>query len=400
MKVLAKNRVPCVKDSWMFGYLLRRLGFINPRCNLLQGLVYVYGASIGVAGVLMGVVFQTNSALISFDSSTHWGCILCIRVLFFLLTPFLAVVAIMKVISLKQKKEELETEYKKIPENATATWKKIWELEKEEEDVVEAFSDLKMVEASTEGIVQMILLAIFTFASVLLPTTSGLGLLSQNTSYEWTFLAFSFFTTIFNANRSILGAMDIRKKEQLDLKQKIILGISFTFQLFTHVFLFVSIALLALPLKDLPANDSEYASLKVIHAVILLALPIVLRWISFLVLHYCLSENETRFWDLPKRKQFLHVLANTWVTTPVRSTKMNDQVHRSTEIRWSMVLAGVNIFATWAMTSTLMKDRNPRFLSELDFKSNTEFRLIGVFPALLCHLAGCAFLHLYYRSCI
>ena len=399
MKVLAKNRVPCVKDSWMFGYLLRRLGFINPRCNLLQGLVYVYGASIGVAGVLMGVVFQTNSALISFDSSTHWGCILCIRVLFFLLTPFLAVVAIMKVISLKQKKEELETEYKKIPENATATWKKIWELEKEEEDVVEAFSDLKMVEASTEGIVQMLLLAIFTLASVLLPSTSGLGLLKENNIYEWTFLIISFLTTLFTANKSLLGAMDIRKKEQLDLKQKIVLGISFTFQLFAHVFLVVSIALLALPLDDSPAEDhTEDASLAVLQAVILIAAPIVLRWISIAVLHCCLSKNETRFWDLTKRKRLLHILANTWVTMPLRSNKVKDQVRKGTEIRWSMGMAGINILVTWAMTANLMEHKNPRFLPAPDFNSNTEFPLVGILPSLFSHFIGCAFLLLHYKK--
>ena len=179
------------KDTWMFNYLFRRLGFINARCSILQVLVYVYGASIGVAGVLMGLVFQTDSALIGFDSSTHWGWIVSIRVLFLILTPLLPVMVIMKVVELKRKREDLETEYRKIPKDATSTWEKMRELDEDAQEVVEAFSDLKMVECTTEGIVQMILLAIFTSASVLLPSTSGLGLLKENNPYEWTFLIFS-----------------------------------------------------------------------------------------------------------------------------------------------------------------------------------------------------------------
>ena len=97
-------------------------------------------------------------------------------------------------------------------------------------------------------------------------------------------------------NKAILNAMDIRKNGQLDFKQKVILATSFTFQLLSHVFLIVSIALLALPLKDQTAADgNEDASLTVAQASILLSVPIILRWISISVLHCCLAENETRF---------------------------------------------------------------------------------------------------------
>jgi len=386
----------------MFNYLLRRLGFINASCSILQVLVYVYGASIGVAGVLMGLVFQTDSALIGFDSSTHWGWIVSIRFLFLILTPLLPVLVIMKVVELKRKREDLETEYRMIPKDATSTWEKMRELDEDAQEVVEAFSDLKMVECTTEGIVQMILLAIFTFASVLLPSTSGLGLLKENNPYEWTFLIFSFLTTLFTANKSLLGAMDIRKKEQLDLKQKIVLGISFTFQLFAHAFLIVFIALLALPLDDFPAFDgTEYASLTVTQAAILIAVPIVLRWISIAVLHCCLSKNKTKFWDLTKRKRFLHILANTWVTMPVRSSKVKDQVRKGTEIRWSMGMAGFNIFLTWAMTATLinpLENRSLRFLKSTNLTPHSEFLLLGVLPSLLCHAIASVFLFLHYKK--
>ena len=296
------------------------------------------------------------------------------------------------------KKEDLEAKYRKITINATANWERMRDVDEEEQEVMEAYSDLKMVECSTEAVVQFLLLVIFTFASVLLPTTSGLGLLKENNSFEWTFLVFSFLHTIISLNLSILGAMDIRKNEQLGFLQKLILCTSFTFQLLSHVFLIVPIALLALPLKDLPAADgSEDASLTVIQASILLSVPIILRWISIAVLHCC-CLHETRFWDLTKHKRFLHVLANTWVTMPVRNSSMKKQVRKGSEMRWSMVLGGFNIMFTWAMTTTLMTNKKPRFLPVSDFNSNTEFLQIGVLPSFLCYLVGSAFLFLHYKA--
>ena len=93
----------------------------------------------------------------------------------------------MKAIELKGKKEELEAMYRDISIDATAKWERIRELDEEEQEVMEALSDLKMVECSTEAVVQFILLLIFHFASVLLPSTSGLGLHHDNI-YDWTFL--------------------------------------------------------------------------------------------------------------------------------------------------------------------------------------------------------------------
>ena len=164
-------------------------------------------------------------------------------------------------------------------------------------------------------------------------------------------------------------------------------------------FIIVSIALLALPLGDSPAEDhTEDASLVVLQAVILITVPIVLRWISISILHCCLSKNETRFWDLTKRKRFLHILANTWVTMPVRSPMLKDQVRKGTEICWSMGLAGINILVIWAMTITLMEHRKPRFLPASNFNSNTEFLLVGVLPSLLCQVIGCVFLLVHYKK--
>ena len=54
----------------------------------------------------------------------------------------------------------------------------------------------------------------------------------------------------------------------------------------------------ALPLTEGPAVDgSDDASLTRANAGILLTVQTILRWVSIAVLHYCLAENETRFWD-------------------------------------------------------------------------------------------------------
>ena len=99
---------------------------------------------------------------------------------------------------------------------------------------MEAYSNLKMVECSIEAMIQFILLVIFTYASVSLPLTSGLGLIKDNNIYQWSFLAFSFLVTYVGMIDSILTAMNVRKNDQLGFKQKIVLGLSYTLQLLAH----------------------------------------------------------------------------------------------------------------------------------------------------------------------
>merc|ERR1712004_482973 len=86
---------------------------------------------------------------------------------------------------------------------------------------------------------------------------------------------------------------------------------------------------------------------------------------------------------------------------PVRIGKVKDQVHRGTEICWSMGMAGFNIFLTWAMTTTLinpLENRTLRFLKNTNLTPHSEFLLLGVLPSLLCHVGGCAFLLLHYKK--
>ena len=125
-----------------------------------------------------------------------------------------------------------------------------------------------------------------------------------------------------------------------------------------------------------------------------------------------LSSTATSFgtrldsWKMPfcdkltyLRKVFLHLLSNTWVTIPWRARSQTQQMHRGSEICWSLALSGFGIMGTWAVAASLMKSKSPRFLPETEYTSSNEFLLLAALPALASHLLGCAVLFLHYQWC-
>ena len=144
------------KDTWFFVYLYNRLQFINDRCSLLRGLIYFYGVSIGVAALLMSIVFQINSGILGLKLDAK------LRILFFICSPVVPVTIIIKAVTLTTNQSELESEWRRTPEKATDKWEKYRELEEENLEVMEAYSDMKMVECSTEAVPQFYFLVIFT----------------------------------------------------------------------------------------------------------------------------------------------------------------------------------------------------------------------------------------------
>ena len=140
------------KDTWFFVYLYNRLQFINDRCSLLRGLIYFYGVSIGVAALLMSIVFQVNAGILDLDAE--------FRILFLFFSPVVPVTIIIKAVTLTTSQSELEAEWRRTPEKATDKWEKHRELEEENLEVMEAYSDMKMVECSTEAVPQFFFLVI------------------------------------------------------------------------------------------------------------------------------------------------------------------------------------------------------------------------------------------------
>ena len=83
-----------------------------------------------------------------------------------------------------------------------------------------------------------------------------------------------------------------------------------------------------------------------------------------------LSSTATSFgtrldsWKMPfcdkltyLRTVFLHLLSNTWVTIPWRARSQTQQMHRGSEICWSLALSGFGIMGTWAVAASLMKNK-------------------------------------------
>ena len=271
--------------------------------------------------------------------------------------------------------------------------------------MVDAYSNLKVTETSLESVVQFFLLLVFILASILLPRTSGLGLVKDDRPYTKIFLGLSLLTTYANIIVTTIYAMDIKKQGQLGLLDKVFHGIAATFQMLAHLFQMVPCALLALPATDFPASDgSGDPSLTPSEAALLLTLPIITKWISIAIFRCWITKNTNgllktllgiKFANL--RAFFLHILSNTWVTIPRRSIADMEQVHRGKEIRWSLALAGMNILGTWAVGASFMEGWSPRLLP-----GNTtiqEFWLVASLLALASHLVGCSFLALHYGCC-
>ena len=137
----------------------------------------------------MSVVFQINSGILGVQLDTE------LRILFFICSPVVPVTIIIKAVTLTTSQSELEAEWRRTPEKVADKWEKYRELEEENLEVMEAYSDMKMVECSTEAVPQFYFLVIFTIASVILPRTSGLGLLKDESGYSWAFLVFSLTMT-------------------------------------------------------------------------------------------------------------------------------------------------------------------------------------------------------------
>ena len=344
-------------------------------------------------------------------------------------------------VSLAVKKKKIEADWARNMEvSACRTWHKYNEVDMEKKAIMVAFSDLKMVETSTEGVPQLFLLIVFTSASVLLPELSGLGLVKDARSISsYVFVTLSLVQTFITIISSILTAMNIRQDGQLGLKSKAILGLSITFQLGARLLLMVPTALMALPTPEnekgdlphlvYPPYPNSESSLTEAEASFLLLFPLFFHYISLLYLYTWL--NITSFWALSIKDKMLHLLSNTWVSIPVRSPE-GHQVHKSREQLWSVVFAGANLALTAFFTARHCQDRAARFpgvmghlgltwgestsRNEFEFcaeglpepcyqvivkaqvESSTEFLLLFGLPSLLCQVAGAGLLLLYYRT--
>ena len=97
----------------------------------------------------------------------------------------------------------------------------------------------------------------------------------------------------------------------------------------------------------------------------------------------------------------LHILANTWVTIPVRELKHQVQVHKGQEQMKSLLLVMANLIITAAVTGHQIKEKKPWFPStsqkfNLTWKQEStscgevvggsEFLVFFALPSFVLHL--------------
>ena len=435
-----------VKDFCLFLFLFHRMDFIDDECSLLQGLIIFHGATILTSGIIMGLSIQMSNDIIQLDEIQSSCCVAFLRVLFFFCTPLMPIAIILRAVRISVKKEKIVADWGTNTESQSIsrTWRQYNRLTTAKNKVMVAYSDLKIIEASTEAVFQMFTLLVFIIASILYPTRSGLGLLKNDSLYEYAFLVLSLLSSYASIMLSILTSMKIRKKGHLLFRSKILLGISFSLQLISRLLLMVPTAILALPsVTDIDIHQSEHTSvtadffdirkkrsegsedelgriascpgyldvgpaLNVLTSGLLLCIPILLHWVTLAIVY---QSTEPVFRLLSKRERFLHILSNTWVTVPVRVPRHQVQIHKGHEQMKTIVLVTANLLLTATISAALIKPRSPWFpsLSQqlgLTWEAESschqvvggsEFLLFFGLPSLLSHLTGCALLLLYYK---
>merc|ERR1712001_679218 len=150
-----------------------------------------------------------------------------------------------------------------------------------------------------------------------------------------TFLVFSLLQTYTTIILSTINSINIRKGSQLDVKSKIVLGLSITCQLAARLWIMVAIAssVILSSLKPLDMTSG----------VLLLVLPIPIGWFFTILLHAWL---DTDFYLLSTKEKLIHLLSTTWFTVPVRRMEERDQRHKGRETFFALLLAGLNLVGT------------------------------------------------------
>jgi len=240
----------------------------------------------------------------------------------------------------------------------------------------------------------MFIISTLTAVTYLLPNTSHLGLVEDDSPTSYLYLGWSLFSSYASVISSYIGSMNLKKGSQLGVPKKILLGFAFSFQLLARLLLLTNIAISALPQNDIDAPLRD-ASLNVNNATLLLLMPILLHW-TLLLIFYNVS-NVPVFKQMTRWGKTLHILGNTWVSFPARSTEQPDQHFKAKEHVTLLVLSGLNIATTCTVAALLMDERAPRFW--LDLPTLQEFLLFVGLPSIISHVFGCLLLALFYNQC-
>ena len=187
----------------------------------------------------MGLSIQFYNAIVNIDNFAYPNCVWLMRIVIFVATPVVPVMVILRALSLTTKKRRLESEWLRKQESICKFYLKHSKLDREKRKVMKALADMKMIEVSTEAVPQLFILIVFTIFSSL---DSCVGFLTDNDPLTTTFLALSLLQTYTTIILSTITSINIRKGGQLDVKSKIVLGLSITCQLAARLWIMVAIA--------------------------------------------------------------------------------------------------------------------------------------------------------------
>ena len=204
---------------------------------------------------------------------------------------------------------------------------------------IHTFAMIKLIEACLESLPQLILLLGFLTVSLIdnqsisvtenMDTSSGAIFFVLN-------ISFSFFTIVI----SIIASVDIMKENQLSLKQKCSLGLSYILQILSRVIPMFLIVLLTIQNK-----------IRMAHALVLLILPLPVHWFLHYLTFYFTAQS---FMKMELFDQVLHILINTFIVIPLRTPIIQKiQVHKSKQLFWSFLLFMMELFALLLIISFL-----------------------------------------------
>ena len=359
-----------VKDLFFFLYVWSKQAFIKQA--FIKGVIGFHGLTILTSGVLMGFAIQFDNAIVNLDSFAYPNFVWLIRVVIFVATPIVPVVVILQALRLTTEKRRLEAEWRRNQESICKLYFRHSKLDREKGKVMKALADMKMVEVSTEAVPQLfILIVLIIFSSA---SDSCVGFLEDNDPWTITFLFVSLLQTYMTIIFSTLASINIRKGGQLDVKSKIVLGLSVSCQLAAKLWIMVFIAVAVVVRGD------GSISLDLTSGVLLLVLPIPIGWAATLLLHKIL---KTDFWLLSTKDKLMYLLSTIWFTFPVRRMEDRDQRHKGKETFFAHLLAGLNLVGTSAAVAIII---------------NTPTTVLIMVPSVFFYLAGCLLLSYFEES--
>ena len=291
-----------VKDACLFIFLYQRIQFSSS--TLIQGLIYFHGFSVLAAGALMGIIIQRSKVVVNLASVESLCLRYFLRAILLACTPLIPALLVFRMVTLTIKKKQLEVGWRKEAQKISLSqaWHMYDTIDEEKEGLMKLYSEMKIVEASLEATPQLSLLLVFTLASWILPNYSRLGLLEEDTAYVWTFVILSLLQTIVTIVVAVLDNINIHKGNQLNLKCKIVLGLSVLLLILARLLLMVGIIFAGLPQFDSSNQNLSREALSARQTALLLALPLFLHWIALTFLFARL--NLVSFWNLGHRSNF------------------------------------------------------------------------------------------------